>query len=229
MIWRSYKLLTAVSFLLDDDNFYPFLVILRSTRKWLNWIEHRSSNPQVVGSSPTFRIEIMKKSFWILASVVIVLLGAAYFLYPRASFGGVQMSEKQFKQVNRSKDNIDVLLQDLNKYKPTSPKTVTKIKQDVDQLIAQNGENLSTADFDKLETAAGDKNGGVLATIEAAQKGHYLIDGDIASVLHTKFSIIVLQSAKSATESDSQAKKVASQIEKDLSIDSRLYKIGIKS
>ncbi|MFT8469521.1 hypothetical protein [Oenococcus sp.] len=170
----------------------------------------------------------MKKSFWILASVVVVLLVAAYFLYPRASFGGVQMSEKQYRQVQRSKENIDTLLTDLGKYQPTQSSTVTKIKQDVDRLISENGQNLSTADFDKLEAAAGDK-GGVLATIEAAQKGRYLIDGDIASVLHAKFSVIVQQSAKSATESDSQAAQVASQIQKDLSVDSRLYKLGIKS
>ncbi|AZZ60025.1 hypothetical protein DSM07_01110 [Oenococcus sp. UCMA 16435] len=171
----------------------------------------------------------MKKSFWILLSVVIALLVAAFFLYPRASFGGVKMSEKQYKQVERSKRNINNVINDLDDYKPSDPKTVTKMKKDVDRLITQNGKNLSTKEFDKLEQAVGDKDGGVLATIEAAQKGKYLIDGDIASTLHSKFSVIVKESARSAVDSDSQAEKIATQIQKDLSIDSRLYKLGLRS
>ncbi|KGO31882.1 hypothetical protein Q757_04400 [Oenococcus alcoholitolerans] len=161
--------------------------------------------------------------------MAVVLLLTAYFVYPRASYAGVRMSEKQYKQVQISKKNISKVITSLKRYRPRKPSTVTVLKRDVDKMISENGQNLSSSDFDRLEKAAGDRGNGLLAIVENAQRGSYMIDASVASGLHSNFAVIVLQSARSATESESQAKKVANKIQRDLSIDSRLYSIGSRN
>jgi hypothetical protein len=167
----------------------------------------------------------MKKSFSILFAVLAVLIVSAYFLYPKQSYGGLGVSDKQYKKILQSKSNINSVLNALNNFNPKNEKSYKNVKKSINHLIVQNGKNLTSSEFNILKKSAGSPDG-LLGTIEDAYTKKYILDDEVSSSFHEKFKNIVEQSAAGITESHSQARLIANQIEKDLNIDSRIYKIG---
>ncbi len=167
----------------------------------------------------------MKKSFWILISVVVLLIAAALFLYPRKNYAGIQMSVNQYQKIQRSKGNINKVVSALEEYRPRNEKTVKNISRKTNILVSENGDGLSSKDFSRLKTAVGKRDNGLLRVVYNAFKKNYIFSSEIASVMQEKFNIIDYESAKAIVNSNSEAKKISNKFERELDINKRLYSL----
>ncbi|MDR0899859.1 MAG: hypothetical protein LBM27_05840 [Lactobacillaceae bacterium] len=169
----------------------------------------------------------MKKSVWaVLSAVIVVFVVAALFLWPKQNYAVIALNAESYKKVTTVKNNVDATLKVLATYNKNMTDTnYQKVKKQVSVLITENGKNLTSDEFNKLKAAA-DQKDGVLKVVTDSFNGKYQINDEISSLLQPKFQMIIYSSTSSITESEKQNKKIATQIEKDLSVDSKLYQIG---
>ncbi|MCT3114623.1 molecular chaperone [Leuconostoc lactis] len=170
----------------------------------------------------------MRKAFIALGVIVVVLLSALFIANQQPKYAGVSMPKSDYKQLQRSQREIKDFVQTLDRFDYNKPKTMTAIENTGNVIIKDNSENLSSADAQALRDAFyGDQ--GIITIVHAAQKGHYNIDGSVASRFHDKFDTIITLSVNALNKSSAQRADIVKQMKTDLNIESAIYKIGARN
>ncbi|MGX7051601.1 molecular chaperone [Leuconostoc palmae] len=170
----------------------------------------------------------MRKAFIALGVLFIALLVALISFNQQPKYAGVAMPREDYQHVKQSKHDIQNFVQTLSKFDYTKNQTMTAIEKSADTIINHNSQNLSNVDSQSLRQAFYGSQG-IVTIVQSAKKGHYNIDGSVASRFHDRFDTIIEMSVNAINKSSAQRDDIVTQMKKDLNIEADLYKIGIKN
>lgn len=170
----------------------------------------------------------MRKAFIALGVIMVVLLTALITVNQQPKYAGVSMPKSDYQQLQRSQREIKDFVQTLDNFKYDKPKTMTAVENAGNVIIKDNSKNLSSSDAQALRDAFYG-NQGIITIVHAAKKGHYNIDGSVASRFHDKFDTIITMSVNALNKSSAQRADIVTQMKVDLNIESAIYQIGAKN
>ncbi|QBO36898.1 hypothetical protein EQG49_10815 [Periweissella cryptocerci] len=142
------------------------------------------------------------------------------------TYAGIQIDNDKYSQLTQSKKNINTLLDTLSKYDYRNSASANAVYRAADKVMSTNARGLDTADKEKLDVVLDNSPHGIKGIIKDATKKQYNVDGSVASQFHNNFQVIIDTTAKAVTHSEVQADKVSSQLNQELNVEKRLYKLG---
>ncbi|KAA8362470.1 molecular chaperone [Leuconostoc carnosum] len=170
----------------------------------------------------------MRKAFIALGVVIIALLAAFATFNQQPKYAGVSMPKTDYRHLEDSRQDINELITALRDFDYTKPKTMVTIEKASDTIVKNNSSNLSGPDAQSLREALYGRQG-IVTIVQAAKKGHYNIDGSVASRFHNGFNTIITMSVNAINKSSAQRADIVTQMKTDLNIESAIYKIGAKN
>lgn len=170
----------------------------------------------------------MRKAFIALGVIIVVLLAAFVAVNQQPKYAGVSIPRTDYRHLKASRNNINNFIDTLDDFNYKKPKTMLAIEKSGNQIIKHNSRNLSNADAQSLREAFYGRNG-IITIVQAAQRGHYNIDGSVASRFHDKFDTIITMSVNAMNKSSAQRADIVTQMKTDLNIESAIYKIGTQN
>jgi hypothetical protein len=168
----------------------------------------------------------MRKALLALGVLVIGLFVALVTFQSQPEYAEVSMAKKDYEQLQTSKANLDDLLNHLATFDHERPKALQLIKEDAKKIVDQNGQNLSDDDQKALNDALYHKSRGIVSIAQEAYDRHYNFDGSIASGFHDPMMDLIKLSVNGVNQSSAQRAKIEAQLQEDLDIEQKLYRIG---
>lgn len=168
----------------------------------------------------------MKKVFLLLATACMAFILVAC---GQKTYAGIQIDNNKYSQLTQSKKNINALLDALEKYDYRNTPSANAVYRAADKVMSTNARGLDTTDKEKMDVVLDNSTHGIKGIIKDATKREYDIDGSVASQFHNNFQVIIDTTAKAVTHSDVQATKVSEQLDKELNVEKRLYKLGSRN
>lgn len=167
----------------------------------------------------------MKRALIALTSIVAIASLMYLFFLQQPKYADVKLSREENQQLVEVKENINQLLTDIEKFKYTQ-KSFDKISQQADQLIEVNAKRLDQNQLDQLQDLINRNPDSLMQVLKTAMDNNYQIDDEVGSQFFNIFEQIVSISATSVVTPTAQSNKIATQLQKDLKIESRIIALG---
>ncbi|GAB6091900.1 hypothetical protein [Furfurilactobacillus curtus] len=162
----------------------------------------------------------------IVAAVVVLASMVILTACGQKSYGGVQVTQKEYTRVQNENKRIEALVTALQKFRYDNEASANKVYQAADQVNQTLRPGLSEGQKNQLANTLGDGPTGVKGIVKAAVNKQYNFDDEVASQFHANFRLIFDMAAYTIGNSAQQRSKIETQMRKDTNADTELYKIG---